>query len=52
MEIWSNKFNTSPTIYMPDGTAYEAVKITGSNVQDAVVDGITQQTITFDFEML
>ena len=52
VEIWTNKFNQSPTIYMPDGTAYEAVKITGSNVQDAVVDGITQQTITFDFEML
>lgn len=52
VEIWTNKFNTSPTIYMPDGTAYEAVKITGSNVQDAVVDGITQQTITFDFELL
>lgn len=52
VEIWTNKFNTSPTIYMPDGTAYEAVKITGSNVQDAVVDGVTQQTITFDFELL
>ena len=52
VEIWTNKFNTSPTIYMPDGTVYEAVKITGSNVQDAVVDGITQQTITFDFELL
>ena len=52
VEIWTHKFNTLPTIYMPDGTAYEAVKITGSNVQDAVVDGITQQTITFDFELL
>ena len=52
VEIFVKKFNQSPTIYMPDGTAYEAVKITGSNVQDAVVDGITQQTITFDFEML
>ena len=52
VEIWTNKFNTSPTIYMPDGTAYEAVKVTGSNVQDAVVDGVKQQTITFDFELL
>ena len=52
VEIWTNKFDHSPNVYMPDGTAYEAVKITGSNVQDAVVDGITQQTITFDFEML
>ena len=52
VEIWNNKFDYSPNVYMPDGTAYEAVKITGSNVQDAVVDGITQQTITFDFELL
>ena len=52
VEIWTNKFDHSPNVYMPDGTAYEAVKITGSNVQDAVVDGVTQQTITFDFEML
>ena len=52
VEIWKKEFNQSPTTYMPDGTAYEAVKITGSNVQDAVVDGVTQQTITFDFELL
>ena len=52
VEIWTKEFGQSPTVYMPDGTAYEEVKITGSNVQDAVVDGVTQQTITFDFEML
>ena len=52
VEIWTKEFSHSPNVYMPDGTAYEAVKITGSNVQDAVVDGVTQQTITFDFEML
>lgn len=52
VEIWTKEFNQSPSVYMPDGTAYEAVKITGSNVQDAVVYGVTQQTITFDFELL
>ena len=52
VEIWTPRFNISPSTYMPDGTAYEAVKITGSNVADAVVDGVTQQTITFKFELL
>lgn len=52
VEIWTPIFNVLPSFYMPDGTEYEAVKITGSNVQDAVVDGVTQQTITFDFELL
>lgn len=52
VEICAKEFSHSPNVYMPDGTAYEAVKITGSNVQDAVVDGVTQQTITFDFELL
>lgn len=51
VEIWTPIFNVLPNFYMPDGTEYEAVKITGSNVKDAVVDGITQQTITFDFEL-
>ncbi len=52
VEMWTPNFNIVPNFYMPDGTAYEAVKITGSNVQDAVVDGIIQNTITFDFELL
>ena len=52
VEIWTPNFNVLPNFYMPDGTAYEAVKITGSNLQDAVVDGGTQQTITFKFELL
>lgn len=51
VEIWTPIFDVLPSFYMPDGTAYEAVKITGSNIKDAVVDGVTQQTITFDFEM-
>lgn len=52
VEIWTPIFNVLPNFYMPDGTAYEAVKITGSDVADAVVDGVTQQTITFKFELL
>ena len=52
VEIWTPNFNVLPNFYMPDGTAYEAVKITGSNLQDAVVDGVTQKTITFKFELL
>lgn len=40
-------------VYMPLGTnEYNGIRITGTNIQDAVVDGVTQQTITFDFEML
>lgn len=38
--------------YMPNGTNdFNGVKITGCNIKDAVVDGVTQSTITFDFEM-
>ena len=46
-------WGTLAGIYMPLSTnEYNGVRITGSNVQDAVVAGVTQQTITFDFEML
>lgn len=51
VEIWTPIFDVLPNFYMPDGTAYEAVKITGSNIKDAVVDGVAQSTITFNFEM-
>lgn len=38
--------------YIPNGTnEFNGVKITGCNIKDAVVDGVTQSTITFDFEM-
>lgn len=40
-------------VYMPLGTnEYNGIRITGTNIRDAVADGVTQQTITFDFEML
>lgn len=38
--------------YIPNGTNdFNGVKITGCNIKDAVVDGVAQSTITFDFEM-
>ena len=49
LETWG----TLADVYMPLSTnAYNGIRITGTNIQDAVVDGITKQTITFDFEML
>lgn len=39
--------------YTPNATnEFNGVKITGCNIKDAVVDGVAQSTITFDFEML
>ncbi len=38
--------------YIPNGTnSFNGVKITGCNIKDAVVDGVAQSTITFDFEL-
>lgn len=51
VEICTPIFNVLPNFYMPDGTAYEAVKITGCNIKDAMVDGVAQSTITFNFEL-
>lgn len=51
--ITIDTWGTLANVYMPLSTnKYNGVRITGTNVQDAVVDGITQSTITFDFEML
>lgn len=47
-----DRWETLPSTYMPNVTnALNGVKITGCNIKDAVVDGVTQSTITFDFEM-
>ena len=47
-----DRWDTLPATYMPNGTnAFNGVKITGCNIKDAVVDGLAQSTITFDFEM-
>ena len=39
------------TTYMPNGDDYVAIKIKGSDVADAVVDGVAQRVITFKFEL-
>ena len=47
-----DRWDTLPDTYMPNGTnAFNGVKITGCNIKDAVVDGVAQSTITFDFEL-
>lgn len=47
-----DRWDTLPSTYMPNGTnALNGVKITGSNIKDAIVDGVAQSTITFDFEL-
>lgn len=51
VELYFPIFSVRKEIYMPNASDYVAVKITGSNIKDAVVDGIAQSTITFDFEM-
>ena len=51
--ITLDTWRTLENVYMPLGTnEYNGIRITGTNIQDAVVDGITQSTITFDFELL
>lgn len=51
VELYLPIFSVRKDIYMPNASDYVAVKITGSNIKDAVVDGVAQSTITFDFEM-
>lgn len=47
-----DRWDTLPDTYMPNGTnALNGVKITGSNIKDAVVDGVARSTITFNFEL-
>ncbi len=51
VEMYFPSYAFKHATYMPNGDTYVAVKITGSNIKDAVVDGVAQSTITFDFEM-
>lgn len=47
-----SKWNSFTPYFMANGTnEFNGVKITGCNIKDAVVDGVAQSTITFDFEM-
>lgn len=51
VELYFPIFSVRKEIYMPNASDYVAVKITGSNIKDAVVDGLAQSTITFNFEL-
>ena len=51
VELYLPIFSVRKDIYMPNASDYVAVKIKGSNIKDAVVDGVAQSTITFDFEL-
>ena len=51
--ITLDTWGTLANVYMPNSVnTYNGIHITGTNIKDAVVDGVTQQTITFDFELL
>ena len=51
VEMYFQSYAFKPANYMPNGDTYVAIKIKGSNVADAVVDGVTKKTITFKFEL-
>lgn len=51
VELYLPIFSVRKDIYMPNASDYVAVKMTGSNIKDAVVDGVAQSTINFDFEL-
>lgn len=51
VEMYFPSYAFKPATYMPNGDDYVAIKIKGSDVADAVVDGVTKKTITFKFEL-
>ena len=51
VEMHFPSYAFKPATYMPNGDDYVAVKIKGSDVDEAVVDGIAQRIITFKFEL-
>ena len=51
VEMYFPAYAFKPANYMPNGDDYVAIKIKGSDVADAVVDGVTKKTITFKFEL-
>ena len=51
VEMYFPNYSFKPATYMPNGDDYVAIKIKGSDVADAVVDGVTKKTITFKFEL-
>ena len=51
VEMYFPDYAFKPATYMPNGDTYVAIKIKGSDVADAVVDGVAQRVITFKFEL-
>lgn len=51
VEMYFPSYAFKPSTYMPNGDDYVAIKIKGSDVAEAVVDGIAQRVITFKFEL-
>lgn len=51
VEMYFPSYAFKPSTYMPNGDDYVAIKIKGSDVAEAVVDGVTKKTITFKFEL-
>lgn len=52
VEMYFPSYAFKPSTYMPNGDTYVAIKVKGSDVADAVVDGVAQRVITFKFELL
>ena len=51
VEMYFPSYAFKPETYMPNGDDYVAIKVKGSDVADAVVDGVAQRVITFKFEL-
>lgn len=51
VEMYFPSYAFKPNTYMPNGDTYVAIKIKGSDVAEAVVDGVAQRVITFKFEL-
>ena len=51
VEMYFPAYAFKPSTYMPNGGTYVAIKIKGSDVAEAVVDGVAQRVITFKFEL-
>ena len=51
VEMYFPNYAFRPATYMPNGDDYVAIKIKGSDVAEAVVDGVAQRVITFKFEL-
>lgn len=50
-EMYLPYYAFKPNTYMPNGDDYVAIKIKGSDVAEAVVDGVAQRIINFKFEL-